>query len=161
MILSINQNRKCNPAAPARRGTTLIEAAIGLWFTCTVIIGCIDFSMATMKTEALNHVAHRVGRAAIIHGQFAPANYNGGKWGPTSESTLMNSASPIAGVARQYRAGLKPDLVTIHVSWPNGNNNPGSAVLVETSMNWGPVFLDQLGFGIVTLRGRSYQIIQH
>lgn len=161
MILTGKIQWKCNRARHARRGTTLIEAAIGLWFTCTVIIGCIDFSMATMKTEALNHVAHRVGRAAIIHGQFATANYNGGAWGPTTDTTLMNSSSPIAGVAKQYRAGLKPDLVTIKLSWPNGNNNPGSAVLVETSMKWAPVFLDQLGFGLITLRGRSYQIIQH
>jgi hypothetical protein len=158
MILSIQHSAKCKRH---RRGTTLIEAAIGLWFTCTVIIGCIDFSMAAIKTESLNHLAHRIGRVAIIHGKYANATFNGGPWGPAPVVTTLDGSSPVAMSASQFRSGLKANAVTVNVSWPNGNNDPGSAVLVETSMSWGPVFLDQLGFGIVTLRGRSYQIIQH
>jgi len=158
MIRRINHPSRCKSH---RRGTTLIEAAIGLWFTCTVIIGCIDFSMAAIKTESLNHLAHRIGRVAIIHGKYANATVNGGPWGPSSIVTTLDGSSPIAVVASQFRSGLKANTVTVNVSWPNGNNDPGSAVVVETSMSWGPVFLDQLGYGIVTLRGRSYQIIQH
>ena len=157
----ILHNQKSRFYSRTRRGTTLIEAAIGLWFTCTVIVGCIDFSVATMRTEALNHIAHRVARVAIIHGKYAPSTYNGGSWGPTSVSTTMSGANAIATTANKYSCGLKPSAVNITVTWPAGNNNPGSAVVVETSTTWSPVFLGKLGYSLVTLRGKSYQIIQH
>lgn len=148
-------------AGHARRGTTMVEAAISLGFICTLILGCIDFSIAAFRSESLNHLAHRVGRAAIIHGTYAPTGINGGPWGPTGVTTHLNSSDTIATVAKNYGAGLKASAVSVHVTWPNGDNKPGSPVAVETSMSWSPMFLESMGFGVFTLRGKSYQIIQH
>ena len=145
----------------ARRGITLVEAAISLCFICTLIIGCIDFSIAAYRAEVLNHIAHRVGRAAVIHGSYAPANWNGGAWGPTGAVTTLSGTDPIASVSSAMKTSLKNTGVTIQVTWPNGTNAPGSPVLVQTSMVWAPMFLESMGFGIITLRGKSYQVIQH
>lgn len=144
-----------------RRGVTLVEAAISLGFICTLIIGCIDFSIAAFRSEVLNHVAHKVGRSAVIHGTYAPTSWNGGPWGPSEIETTMLATDPVASVASGLKTSLNHASVTIKVIWPNGKNAPGNPVLVETRMTWSPMFLESMGIGVLTLRGRSYQIIQH
>lgn len=160
--IAANNRRIISPlSGRARRGTTMVEAAISLGFICTLIIGCIDFSIAAFRAEALNHLAHRVGRAAIIHGTYAPTGISGGAWGPAGVTTTLSGTDSIATLAKTYGAGMNASAVSLHVTWPNGDNKPGSPVLVETSIAWSPMFLESMGYGVLTLRGKSYQIIQH
>ena len=144
-----------------RRGITLVEAAISLAFICTLIIGALDFSIASFRSELLNHVAHKVGRAAVIHGTYAPSGYNGGTWGPSGVVTTLKGTDPVAGSVSSMKSSLNHVDVTILVTWPNGTNTPGSPVVVEARTSWAPMFLESMGFGVMTLRGKSYQVIQH
>lgn len=161
IIRSVAFRRQPSPLGGFRRGITLVEAAISLGFICTLIIGAIDFSIAAFRSEVLNHVAHRVGRAAVIHGTYAPTSWNGGAWGPSEIDTTMQATDPVASVVSGMKTSLNHAGVTIKVTWPNGKNSPGNPVQVETRMTWSPMFLESMGIGIMTLRGRSYQIIQH
>lgn len=146
---------------PRRRGATLVEAAIGLCIVCTIIIGFLDFTIAAFRSQVLSHVAHRIGRSAAVHGSYAPTQWAGGKWGPAPVVMTLDADDPIAAVGRTLSAGLRGELVTIEVTWPNGTNTPGSTVSVETRMEWSPMVLQRMGIGILTLRGRSLQRIQH
>ena len=147
--------------ARGRRAATLVEAAIGLSAVITLIVGCLDFSLAAYKSQVLNHIAQRIGRAAVIHGSFSNTSWNGGHWGPATITTDLNSADPVATVGHTISSGLHKSSVTIELTWPNGNNNPGSPVIVQASMKWSPMFINMFGYQLITLRGRSYQIIQH
>lgn len=144
-----------------RRGTTTVEAALGLAVVCTIIIGFMDFSIASFRSQVLNHVAHRIARSAIVHGSYASANWQGGIWGPESRTLLLADDDPVAEVGRQLSSGLRSEDISIEIQWPNGSTSPGNPVLVETRMDWSPMLFSRFGFNIMTLRGRSSQVIQH
>ena len=151
----------CKPHKVQRRAATLVEAAISLSAMITVIVGCLDFSVAAYKSQVLNHIAQRIGRAAVIHGSLSHATWNGGPWGPNTITTDLTSTNQVAAVGNTISSGLKKSSVTIELTWPNGNHNPGSPVIVEATMPWSPMLIKTFGYQIMTLRGRSYQIIQH
>jgi hypothetical protein len=162
MIHHINQSgTRIHKLRGYRRGATLVEAAIALGVVCTIIIGFLDFTIAAFRSQVLNHVAHRVARSAVIHGSFAPDQWSGGKWGPSGTITSLGADDPIAQVAQTLSSGLRGSDVVIELTWPDGTNTPGSPVQVETRMDWAPMFIERFGYGIITLRGRSSQIIQH
>lgn len=165
MIIYNQQNQVANRPERLnlghRRAATLVEAAISLSAVIAVVVGCLDLSLAAYKSQVLNHVAHRIGRAAVIHGSFSNASWNGGPWGPSTITTNLNSADPAATIGNTISSGLNKSNVTIELNWPNGNNHPGSPVIVQASMEWSPMLIKIFGYQLVTLRGRSYQIIQH
>jgi Flp pilus assembly protein TadG len=144
-----------------RRGATLVEAAIALSAIITIIVGALDFSIAAYKSQVLNHIAQRIGRSAVIHGSLSNATWNGGRWGPSTITTNLSSTNPVATNGNTISSGLHKPSVTIELTWPNGNNNPGSPVIVQASMDWSPMLINRMGYHLITLRGRSYQIIQH
>ncbi len=144
-----------------RSGAVIVEAAISLTLFCLFLVFMLDFTLASFRTQMLNHIAHRVGREAIIHGPNVRSTYRGGVWGPNTFTTTLDASDPVAVVARTVSAGLPQQDITITVSWPSGSNAIGSPVLVEVELPWSPSLARPFFSGVMTLQGRSRQFIAH
>lgn len=162
MIIRPNSIQQRSQAVKgSRRAAALVEAAISMTVICAIIVAVLDFAIVSLRTETLNHIAQRVGRAAVTHGAYAKSNWQGGVWGPALYSTKLAGTDPVATIGKTLSAGLKHSDVTIELQWPSGKNQPGEPVVVETRMSWSPMLLGRFGFKLMTIRGRSYQVIQH
>lgn len=144
-----------------RGGAVTIEAAIALSLFCIFLVCMLDFTLASFRSQMLHHIAHRVGREAMVHGPGAKSTWRGGPWGPTTVTTTLAGTDHVAAVARTVSAGLPRNEVTITLTWPAGNNAVGSPVLVVAELPWTPSLIRPLSLNVVTLQGRSRQYILH
>lgn len=159
MITDLLKNRY--PKTGHRHGAVAVEAAISLSLFFMFLISMLDFTLASFRSQLLNHIAHRVGREAAVHGPNVNSNYRGGQWGPATFTTTLAGTDPVAVVARSVSAGLPRDEFTITLSWPAGNNHVGSPVLVTVELPWTPSMLRPMSLSVVTLHGISRQYIVH
>jgi Flp pilus assembly protein TadG len=117
----------------------------------TLVFGLIDLSLAVFFKHVASEAARQGARIAIVHGYLAPNDSNMNAWGPapsylpelaeqsiyasSSSYTVQADASSdeLAGAIRPYLVGLDPSNVTIHIDWPDGNNDLGNRVSVTVS----------------------------
>jgi Flp pilus assembly protein TadG len=159
MIANFRSNRILEERRTA--GAVLVEAAIALSLFFLFLVSMIDFSIASFRSQLLSHIANRVGREAIIHGPGVKSTYRGGQWGPGTFTTTLSGTDPVAQVAQTVSAGLPRDEVSITLTWPAGNNQVGSPVVVTVEMPWTPSLLRPMSVSVLTLHGISRQYIAH
>jgi len=149
------QDRTINPG---RRGTTTVEAVVVLGVFLTLVVGMLDLGVVVFRQHQLSYASRGAARTATVHGSEASLI---GVWGPTTVGPVqVSSAGPIPVEFRRHLCGLDPSSVTMRVEWPDGNNEPGSRVVVtlETSYHSSLTWL----FGsTVPIRSVSTMPISH
>src|SRR5689334_22438293 len=107
----------------SRAGDTLVEFSLVVWLSLTVLFGAIEFDRMAMVYTALADGARAGLRYAMVHGaNVSPAS------GPGSYAGVQSVVRNFAGTAPVNKGN-----VTVAVTYPDGNNNPGSRVTLRAS----------------------------
>ena len=144
-----------------RPGAALVEAVITMMAYLSLMLGMIDMGIATFQMHIVSQAASQGTRKACCQGALAPANLNGGPWGPASFSGKATSTNAIVTTILGCLTGLDLSQVTVNATWPDGNNKVGSRVTYQVSTTWTPMITWILGSKTYTLSGSSTMLIAH
>src|SRR5262245_36309769 len=101
-----------------RRGGAFVEATLVVTAFLALVVG-------GYRQHVLTQAARQAARQAMVHGQLAPASWNGGPWGPGAYGpAAANGSDPKSQAAAPYLAGMSPSNVQVSMAWPDGSNAP-------------------------------------
>lgn len=142
-----------------RRGVALVEAAVVVPAFLLVVLGMLDFGLATLNRNNLSFAATRLCRAAIVRGEKSAPERT--PWGPAAYIGTAAGADEIASVIRPHLAVMSPAQVRIRLEWLDGSNARDQRVraTVEYEQTWicGGLF----GMAPSTQQAVSVMPIQH
>ena len=138
------------------RAQALVETALVLPLLLMLIVGLFDVGRAIWLSNTLATAVREGTRYGIVHGALSAA-----PTGPGAASyTPPDSDTAITAQVLNYASGV-PDNLTVQSTWPDGNANRGSRIVVTATFPFTPI-LSQVflggGFGI-TLRSSSTLVI--
>jgi Flp pilus assembly protein TadG len=136
-------NRK-NNYQPARteRGANLVEAALALLLTLTILFGIMEFGRAVWSYNTVAHAAREGARFAMVHGKASKS--------PATQATVQ-------AVVRRQAIGLLPANTQVVVTWIP-DNAPGSAVKVAVTYNFSSI-VPFVSSSVMSLKGTSQMVI--
>ncbi|MGC3969943.1 MAG: pilus assembly protein [Pirellulales bacterium] len=141
-----------------RRGTTIVESAIGLSVLLLVLIGSLDVGLATARHDLLSTAARHLAREAAVHGDSASPERT--TWGPATLVHTAGDGSEVAAAVAAVLPTMSANDVTVELEWPDGTNETGDRVVVRLSyVHQGAVLLG-LGNGL-PLKSESTMRITH
>jgi Flp pilus assembly protein TadG len=140
------------------RGQALVETAFVLPLLLILIVGLFDVGRAIWLSNTLATAVREGSRYGVVHGALS-----GSPTGPGSASyTPPDVDTAITAQVRRYAIGV-PASLDVRSTWPDGNANRGSRVVVSASFPFTPV-LAQAFLGTntlrVTLRSSSTLVIE-
>ncbi|HEV8229578.1 MAG TPA: TadE/TadG family type IV pilus assembly protein [Candidatus Limnocylindria bacterium] len=128
------------------RGQALVETAFVLPLLLILIVGLFDVGRAIWLSNTLATAVREGSRYGVVHGALS-----GSPTGPGSASyTPPDVDTAITAQVRRYAIGV-PASLDVRSTWPDGNANRGSRVVVSASFPFTPV-LAQAFLGTSTLR---------
>jgi Flp pilus assembly protein TadG len=144
----------------------MIEAALIILLFITIILSMIDLGVAVLRYNLLSEAARQGARQAIVHGNLAPSNWNGGPWSPKSgypgvnpyKVSASSSSDAIASGIRAYLPTIDPSKVNITVQWPDGDILLNQRVQVTLTYTYQPM---TTFFVPITLTATSTMPIAH
>jgi Flp pilus assembly protein TadG len=138
------------------QGQALVEMALMLPVLVLLLVGIFDLGRAVWLSNSLAMAVREGTRYGVVHGALSASPA-----GPGSASyTAPNVDTAIASSVERYATGI-PDL-TVHASWPDGNANRGSRIIVSASFPFTPILAQAfLGGALrVTLQSSSTLVIE-
>ena len=139
------------------RAQALVETALVLPLLLILLVGLFDVGRAIWLSNTLAAAVREGSRYGIVHGALS-----GSPTGPGSASyTPPDTDTVITAQVRTYSAGV-PNSLTVQSTWPDGNANRGSRIVVSASFPFTPILAQVfLGSGLsVTLRSSSTLVIE-
>ena len=121
----------------ADRGSTMVEFSLISLMFIIVLLGIIEMGRMVLVYTTVANAARAGARYAIVHGkdQSGTAETTSGPSGPTCPCAGVNTV-----VQNFASAGLlTTSNLTITVTYPGGNNKPGSLVKVAVSYPYDPL----------------------
>ena len=106
----------------------IVEGAIVIGVFLTMLLGMLDLALANLQNNMLTEGAHRVARAAMVHGSMAPPEETA--WGPTLYTGNAGDATEMAAAIQPVLGTMNPSQTKIRIEWPDGGNEPGQRVKV-------------------------------
>ena len=140
-----------------RGGQALVETALVLPLLLLLIVGLFDIGRAVWLSNTLSTAVREGTRYGVVHGSLS-----GSPTGPGSSTyTAPDTDTAITAQVRSYATGV-PSNLTVQSTWPDGNANRGSRIVVTASFPFTPVLAQAfLGGGLsVTLRSSSTLVIE-
>jgi Flp pilus assembly protein TadG len=138
------------------RAQALVETALVLPLLLLLLVGLFDVGRAVWLSNTLATAVREGTRYGVVHGALS-----GAPSGPGSATyTAPDQDTAITANVRSYAAGV-PSNLTVQSTWPDGNANRGSRVVVSASFPFTPVLSQVfLGGGLgITLRSSSTLVI--
>lgn len=143
----------------SRRATTLVETAVILNVFLVLILGTLDFGLATYRYNTLSQAARQGARQAAVHGALAaPAMTT---WGPGAYSGTAADGSQQAQAVSSMLAGFPLSNVTIRVEWTDGGNQVQQHVRYTVSTPYRPIISSLFSSTTFTLSATSTMPIAH
>lgn len=143
--------------ARAATGQALVETALVLPILVILLVGLFDVGRAIWLSNTLATAVREGSRYGVVHGALS-----GSPTGPGSASyTPPDTDTVITARVRTYATGV-PSNLTVQSTWPDGNANRGSRIVVTASFPFTPILSQVfLGSGLsVTLRSSSTLVIE-
>ena len=140
----------------ADRGQALVEMALMLPVLVLLLVGVFDLGRAVWLSNSLAMAVREGTRYGVVHGALSASPA-----GPGSATyTAPDVDTAIASSVQRYATGI-PDL-TVHASWPDGNANRGSRIVVSASFPFTPILAQAfLGNALrVSLQSSSTLVIE-
>lgn len=159
IMMSTTVNVETVKKKSRRRAAALVEAAFVLPSLMLLILGMLDFGLATLNRNNLSAAAIRLGRAASLHGQKSSPERT--PWGPAVYQGTAAGADEIAGVVRPYLAVIAPAQVQIFLEWPDGSNALDQRVRVTLRHQQTPICMGFFGSASWTQEAIAVTRIQH
>ena len=138
------------------RAQALVETALVLPLLLLLIVGLFDVGRAVWLSNTLATAVREGSRYGVVHGALS-----GSPTGPGSATyTPPDTDTAITAHVRNYAYGV-PDSLTVKSTWPDGNANRGSRIVVSASFPFTPVLSQVfLGGGLnITLQSSSTLVI--
>ncbi len=138
-------------------GQALVETALVLPLLLLLIVGLFDVGRAIWLSNTLATAVREGTRYGVVHGALS-----GSPTGPGAPSyTAPDTDTTITAVVRSYAAGV-PSNLTVLSTWPDGNANRGSRIVVSATFPFTPILSQVfLGGGLnITLRSSSTLVIE-
>lgn len=159
MIASHPPNPMITKMPAPRRGAALAEAALILPVFLILILGMLDYGLATLNRNTLAAAAIRLGREASLHGYRSTPERS--LWGPAAYVGTAAGADEVAGVVRPYLAVINPAHVQIRVEWLDGSQAVGKRVQVTLRHDQTPICRGLFGSATWNLQAIAVTRIQH
>lgn len=138
------------------RGQALVETALVLPLLLLLIVGLFDVGRAVWLSNTLATAVREGSRYGVVHGALS-----GSPTGPGSATyTPPDTDTAITAHVRNYTPGV-PSSLTVKSTWPDGNANRGSRIVVSASFPFIPILSQVfLGGGLsITLQSSSTLVI--
>ena len=139
------------------RAQALVETALVLPLLLLLIVGLFDIGRAIWLSNTLATAVREGSRYGVVHGALS-----GSPTGPGAASyTPPDTDTAITAQVRYYATGV-PNNLTVQSTWPDGNANRGSRIVVSASFPFTPILSQVfLGGGLgITLRSSSTLVIE-
>ncbi|UUO07227.1 pilus assembly protein [Blastopirellula sp. J2-11] len=101
-----------------RQGTAMIEGVFCLVVVFFMLVGMLEFGVASLRRNLLRDSASRVARAAVLRGEKSDFS----EWGPNRVELTAAADDSIAVAIRPSLATMAPEDVRIIVDWLDGDN---------------------------------------
>ncbi len=137
-------------------GQALVEMALMLPVLVLLLIGIFDLGRAVWLSNSLATAVREGTRYGVVHGALSASPA-----GPGSATyTAPDVDTAIVSSVQRYAIGI-PNL-TVNASWPDGNANRGSRIVVSASFPFTPILAQAfLGSALrVTLQSSSTLVIE-
>ena len=164
--LGASAARRVRSAVPTRRlfgssvrneqAQALVETALVLPLLLLLIVGLFDVGRAVWLSNTLATAVREGTRYGVVHGALS-----GSPTGPGSATyTPPDTDTAITAAVRNHAIGV-PSTLTVKSTWPDGNANRGSRIVVSASFPFVPVLSQVfLGGGLgITLQSSSTLVI--
>jgi len=139
------------------RAQALVETALVLPLLLMLIVGLFDVGRAVWLSNTLATAVREGTRYGIVHGALSAS-----PTGPGAASyTPPDTDTTITAQVRNYASGV-PNTLTVQSTWPDGNANRGSRIVVTATFPFTPILSQVfLGGGLtITLRSSSTLVIE-
>jgi hypothetical protein len=139
------------------RGQALVETALVLPLLLLLIVGLFDAGRAIWLSNTLATAVREGTRYGVVHGALS-----GSPTGPGAASyTPPDTDTTITAKVRSYATGVPNNLI-VKSTWPDGNANRGSRIVVSASFPFTPILAQAfLGGGLaITLESSSTLVIE-
>ena len=139
------------------RAQALVETALVLPLLLLLIVGLFDVGRAIWLSNTLATAVREGSRYGVVHGALS-----GSPTGPGAATyTPPDTDTAITAQVRNYSTGV-PNSLTVLSTWPDGNANRGSRIVVSASFPFTPILSQVfLGSGLsITLRSSSTLVIE-
>ena len=139
------------------RAQALVETALILPLLLMLIVGLFDVGRAIWLSNTLATAVREGTRYGVVHGALS-----GSPTGPGAASyTPPDTDTTITAQVRNYASGV-PNNLTVLSTWPDGNANRGSRIVVTATFPFTPILSQVfLGGGLgITLRSSSTLVIE-
>jgi len=153
----IGPRRSVDSAIRNDRAQALVETALVLPLLLLLIVGLFDIGRAIWLSNTLATAVREGSRYGVVHGALS-----GSPTGPGAASyTAPDTDTAITAQVRAYATGV-PNNLTVQSTWPDGNANRGSRIVVSASFPFTPILAQVfLGGGLgITLRSSSTLVIE-
>ena len=138
------------------RGQALVEMALMLPVLVLLLVGVFDLGRAVWLSNSLATAVREGTRYGVVHGALSASPA-----GPGSATyTAPDVDTAITSSVQRYAIGV-PGLV-VHATWPDGDANRGSRVVVSASFPFTPILAQAfLGSALrVTIQSSSTLVIE-
>ena len=123
------------------RGQALIEFGLLFLFLISLVISILEMSLFLYNYSVLTDAAKEGVRYAVVHGSSAGASVSSdpesAPWPPCTTSADDNVFNAVHTYMSASAHKLAP--LSVYLCYPEGNNNPGSAVQVTVSYPYDPL----------------------
>jgi Flp pilus assembly protein TadG len=139
------------------RAQALVETALVLPLLLLLIVGLFDVGRAIWLSNTLATAVREGTRYGVVHGALS-----GSPTGPGAASyTAPDTDTTITAQVRNYASGV-PNNLTVQSTWPDGNANRGSRIVVSATFPFTPILSQVfLGGGLgIALRSSSTLVIE-
>jgi hypothetical protein len=136
-----------------RAGATMLECAFVLPIVFLLLFALLDLGIAAVRYNALADASRRIAREAIIHGSLAPAET--GTWGPAEFVGTAADNSQLVSSVQGVLPTMEANLVSVRVSWLDGENSPRDRVEVELTYQHEPLLPGLFAWGTLNLQSAT------
>ena len=145
-----------------RSGAVSVEGLVIFLVFMTLCLGMLDLGIGVFQYHLVSEAARQGARQAIVHGQMAPAGWNGGAWGPTTINEKANATGvPLVTAVQPYLVGIDLSQATIKAQWLDGGNAPDQRVSVTVTSTYQPCITFIFGDTTYSLSATSTMPIAH
>jgi len=137
-------------------GQAIVETALVLPILVLLLIGIFDLGRAVWLSNTLATAVREGSRYGVVHGALS-----GSPTGPGSATyTAPDTDTAITAQVTRYAIGVQN--MTAHATWPDGDANRGSRIVVSASFPFTPIVSQMfLGDALrVTLQSSSILVIE-
>ncbi len=115
------------------RGSALVEFALVALQLCIAMFGVVEFGRMVLVTTTVANAARTGIRYAVVHGGTRTGTGVDGPSGPGSTAEIETNIRRYAGVGL-----LDTSQLVLDITYPDGNNSPGSRVQVTVRYPYNP-----------------------